>query len=294
MLVESYSTPTLKIAGRSGCQIEIIMEAGRAYVKKYASGLDYNIRLIKQYEKQKQFGNSFKHMQWFKVPKIIEEGTNLEGVNWFCMDYVTGEKATTFLADADSKTLKKLVAKFLYYFSIIEKASIPCSPPLEAIATKNESLFTAIDKQSHLPTSINNKLKNYLYSKIPESYLPLGFCHGDFTLSNMLFGKNDIFIFDFLDSFIESPLVDIVKLRQDTRFGWTLMLDETISSPQSTRIKIAQKYIDQFIEDFIINHEAYSDWYNYLELYNLARILPYVGIQREIEFLEQHIRSLLS
>ncbi len=29
---------------------------------------------------------------------------------------------------------------------------------------------------------------------------------------------------DFLDSFIETPLMDIVKLRQDTKYNWSYLL----------------------------------------------------------------------
>ena len=40
--------------------------------------------------------------------------------------------------------------------------------------------------------------------------LPEGFCHGDLTLSNLLFNNDDIVIIDFLDTFLDSTIQDIV------------------------------------------------------------------------------------
>ena len=54
--------------------------------------------------------------------------------------------------------------------------------------------------------------------------IPIGFCHGDLTFSNIMFALDDnqVGLIDFLDSFIETPLIDLVKLRQDTHFHWTI------------------------------------------------------------------------
>jgi aminoglycoside/choline kinase family phosphotransferase len=57
--------------------------------------------------------------------------------------------------------------------------------------------------------------------------IPIGLCHGDLTLSNILVQEHQgdrIVLIDFLDSFIESPLADLAKLRQDLVHGWTLQM----------------------------------------------------------------------
>ncbi len=52
--------------------------------------------------------------------------------------------------------------------------------------------------------------------------VPWGFCHGDINFGNMIVDpmKQELYLFDFLDSFIESPLQDFSSLRQDFAFGW--------------------------------------------------------------------------
>lgn len=47
-----------------------------------------------------------------------------------------------------------------------------------------------------------------------EINIPVGQCHGDLTFSNILFNGNNYYLIDFLDSFLESPLLDLVKIRQ--------------------------------------------------------------------------------
>ncbi len=54
--------------------------------------------------------------------------------------------------------------------------------------------------------------------------MPVGICHGDLTFSNMLFNGNNYYLIDFLDSFVESPLLDIVKLRQDSAYLWSQLM----------------------------------------------------------------------
>eukprot|EP00744_Colponema_vietnamica_P017832 GILI01025106.1.p1 GENE.GILI01025106.1~~GILI01025106.1.p1 ORF type:complete len:440 (+),score=77.59 GILI01025106.1:48-1367(+) len=111
-------------------------------------------------------------------------------------------------------------------------------PPLERI------------QKTIIPT-----LAKYLRDKGQASRhirIPLGTCHGDFTLSNVLVltpltgdglplspraqSKETfrIALIDFLDSFVESPLADMAKLCQDLKYGWTLRLMSTPSDPQPT------------------------------------------------------------
>lgn len=54
--------------------------------------------------------------------------------------------------------------------------------------------------------------------------MPVGVCHGDLTFSNILFNGNNYYLIDFLDSFIEAPLLDIVKIRQDSAHLWSQLM----------------------------------------------------------------------
>ena len=71
---------------------------------------------------------------------------------------------------------------------------------------------------------LDDRFDSVFYTLPREIILPIGICHGDLTLSNILCGQNQLIFIDWLDSFIDTPLIDIAKLRQDTRFYWSLLL----------------------------------------------------------------------
>ena len=51
------------------------------------------------------------------------------------------------------------------------------------------------------------------YFKQSNIEIPVGFCHGDFTFSNMIISENgDLCLIDFLHTFCESPLQDYAKV----------------------------------------------------------------------------------
>ena len=59
------------------------------------------------------------------------------------------------------------------------------------------------------------KFKSYYIS------IPVGDCHGDLTMSNIIFWVGKYISYRFLPSFIETPLWDVVKLEQDLIMGWS-------------------------------------------------------------------------
>lgn len=114
--------------------------------------------------------------------------------------------------------------------------------PLERIEhTIVPALISYLEKMGERSTTHAESKGNCIY-------LPIGACHGDFTLSNVLVltplsgdglplspraQTKDTFriaLIDFLDSFVESPLADMAKLCQDLKYGWTLRL---LSTPKS-------------------------------------------------------------
>jgi thiamine kinase-like enzyme len=105
------------------------------------------------------------------------------------------------------------------------------------------------------------------------SSIKKGTCHGDLTLSNILFSNGNIYLLDFLDSYIESYIIDIVKLKQDLYYNWNISLVPFDSSLEG-RIKQVFRYMWGTLEENygdIIN----TDLFNILDLINLLRIEPY-------------------
>lgn len=110
---------------------------------------------------------------------------------------------------------------------------------------------------------------------LPEAPLvPIGLCHGDLSLSNVLCGcargHGDIELIDMIEGHVSSPVLDVAKLRQDTAHGWLLRLDS--SGAMQERLRVADALI---IREFS-QYPWYAKSYSAYQRLNLARILPYL------------------
>jgi hypothetical protein len=122
---------------------------------------------------------------------------------------------------------------------------------------------------------LRQKVGNCLKSlgQLPSALdFPIGPCHGDLTLSNIIFHPASGFtLIDFLDTFLETPLQDVAKLNQDFIYGWSLR-----RSPSALRLKaeiLYRHHLPRAISNLL---ERYPLQIHLLTLMSLARISPYV------------------
>lgn len=105
-----------------------------------------------------------------------------------------------------------------------------------------------------------------------EIIFPLGNCHGDLTLSNVIVNQlSGITLIDFLDTYLETPLQDVAKLMQDYVYGWSFRK----SSPSiAVKAEILCRYHYPIALTQI--ERMYPAQVKLLTLMALARIAPYV------------------
>jgi thiamine kinase-like enzyme len=105
-----------------------------------------------------------------------------------------------------------------------------------------------------------------------EMAFPIGPCHGDLTLSNLILDPvAGITLIDFLDTFLESPLQDVAKLKQDFVYGWSFRKD---SSTLGIKAEILCR--QHFPQAIVQIERMYPTQVRLLTLMTLARIAPYV------------------
>ena len=143
-------------------------------------------------------------------------------------------------------------------------------------------------KLIELKSKINDPCIDKLLSI--DTSLPLyeGKCHGDFSMSNLLFKHADIYAIDFLSTFYESPLQDIVKLRQDTAYHFINKQQDNYKLKPLLSFKI----IDAALQHIIDNDPYLSHYYKYFMMLNFLRILPYAQNDKIIKYIE-HVIYLL-
>lgn len=103
-------------------------------------------------------------------------------------------------------------------------------------------------------------------------YYPHSKCHGDMTLSNLIYRKNDkrIYMIDFLEVYIDSYLSDYVKLLQDLKYGWSVRF-------KKEEYKFKHHIMGAAILGRLnVNDSGYDKAVAILNTINLIRIAPYI------------------
>jgi len=285
----------LYFKGHSGCDV-YIMKRGRGQyrVRKQTSDSQYADRLKRQVFKQKHFSIR-NNLNFVAVPKIINEQDNVAGYS-FDMDYCIGLDFIDYLQFSDIYAINQLVENLVAIIDQSIQCSRPSTIPPYVISEKCEkTVLKSIENPVCRSNSIHNVIARAAERVCEEKELsiPVGECHGDLTLSNMIFNKtkNKIYVIDFLDSFIETPLCDMVKLRQDTRYCWSYHLREGRFDRQ--KVKITLDHIDRRLHAHFSKYDFYTSYYRTFQLLNFLRILPYIKNVQTVNYIGSVLRELI-
>ena len=217
------------LKGYSGCKVELL----DGIVRKTSKDLSYNKRLLMQIQKQQRFSHPT-----IKTPKVLDIGFK-DKLLYFDMEYIKGESFTEYCSYSKFSSIKNLFSKLLDMGDA----------PKRCIKSK------VIAKCSTLPDFPLEVLD------LVDWYVPNGDCHGDLTFENIIIKDGEIYLIDFLDSFVNSPLIDQGKLMQDTFTAWSYR--EKSSIPW---------------HNLCLLNELLETQRNYiLLLIHLYRILPYAN-----------------
>src|ERR1039457_91585 len=244
-------------------------------------------RFIKNIKKQREFKeNSIK-----SVP-ILNQGVNSNNENFIEMPRLKCDNAMVWITKATSNQIYDLEKIILEYFSSIINNSEKKEFDYNIWKNKLENLFYKINdiEIKNIIFYLNGiKFKNKLY---------YGNYHGDFTLTNLFVSNNknniEIDAIDFLDSFIHSPINDLVKIRQDTKHLWTLNLIRNFNKIDTNRVLILLNHMDIQIEKFINKNKILSEYYLPFQLINLIRIIPYIKDENIFIYLTEEIVDLFN
>lgn len=285
----------IEIKGHSGCLIEIRREDRNLYVYKSCSDKKYLQRLTRQALKQQEAAKKLRlHI---KVPQIlnIEESENSVVIK---MPYVYSNNYIDFFEYAGAEDIDFFINELIGFIeSEIKESSFQNYYKAAEFNHKFNDVANKISLNPHLASyypTIGSILKkaDRINETIQIYTIPIGKCHGDLTFSNILFAGNNFFLIDFLDSFVESPLMDIVKVRQDSHHLWsTLMYNKDFDK---VRIGMISLKIDLAIDTHFNQYQWYRDFYYPFQLLNFLRILQYAHEPRVIEFLILQIQQIFA
>ena len=159
----------------------------------------------------------------------------------------------------------------------------------QRVAFDQSPLFKKIDQL------LANPQVNELYSSVLRHFktqlwkiesFPKGPCHGDLTLGNIIFvpSSGNSFLIDFLDVFLETPLIDIAKLEQDLVHGWS-------SRYERAEVKVRSKIFGSHIFSEMAPVEKQDETlYGILSIINTIRILPYCRDEITREWIKEVVK----
>ena len=284
----------LDIQGHSGCDISIVTEDNELHIHKSTHDAGYVPRLVNQ--ANKQIAASKTEYQHIRVPKIFEVQQS-ETDATIKMEYIYSKNFVEYFENAGFEQIKYLIGAIKYFIDLEINASTMQTVPSTILTDKMADVARKVEKNVHLKDDAEAqelvRLSSEVMNRVGDMEMPVGTCHGDLTFSNILFNGNNYYLIDFLDSFIESPLLDIVKIRQDTAYLWsTLMYHKPFDK---VRLSIISERIDSAIDEYFTGkYEWYRLYYMPLQLMNFLRILQYGKEEKVIAYLKRVIAGQLA
>lgn len=285
------------ITGHSGCLLELSLTQNDipVYVKKSTRDSSYLTRLHNQAKKQIEF-SELNRIPCFVTPRInkMEFGHSF---GYFIMEYSHSLDFVEFFTTATKEDVHLFVQNIIQLLEQYIQMSAFQKMDRTILTDKVLDLSSRINHSPLLEPDFKAKVSYLLKQQLDMSKdygeIPVGYCHGDLTFSNMLFKQSGgkIVLIDFLDSFIESPIQDMVKLRQDTRYYWSInRLNK--DKYDEMKIKIVLEYIDAQLDSYFTRYQFYNDWYNFFQLINFSRIIPYVKEKKIMDYVKEKISKM--
>lgn len=284
----------LDIQGHSGCDITIVTEDNELHIHKSTHDAGYVPRLVNQ--ANKQIAASKTEYQHIRVPKIFEVVQTPTDAT-IKMEYIYSKNFVEYFESAGFEQIKYLIGAIKYFIDLEINHSTLQTVPSSILTDKMADVARKVEKNVHLKDDDEAqelvRRSSDVMNGVGDMVMPVGTCHGDLTFSNILFNGNNYYLIDFLDSFIESPLLDIVKIRQDTAYLWsTLMYHKPFDK---VRLSIISEKIDTAIDEYFTEkYDWYRRYYMPLQLMNFLRILQYGHDDKVIAYLKRVIAGQLA
>lgn len=286
----------IEVKGHSGCSIDIVREDNDLFIYKSSRDKKYLFRLVLQAEKQQKA--SMEEYQHVRIPRIFNVEQDAEHVS-VKMEYVYSRNFIEYFETAGFEQIRYFIDALILFIEKELKGSaiqsVPTSVTMEKFLDVEQKIgFNPLLKDNADIKDILQIVKGRIDDLCSQSSIdiPVGICHGDLTFSNILFNGNNYYLIDFLDSFIESPLMDIVKIRQDSHHLWSQLM--YVKPYDKLRLKIICEKIDHEIDRYFSKYEWYRNYYEIYQLLNLLRILQYVKESKVVDYLKVELYRILN
>ena len=255
---------------------------GSVVIKSAKNEKDYN-RLVKEIRKQIMFDTEL--YEGIQTPKIIEGKMDDKS---YTMDYIPDSNLIIMLKNGIDENF---VNKLKRYFEINIKNSIK-KDIMPSFKEKYENTYRNCMTNKYLKTNKDFHHVDFLFkdllSNLSEMFVPVSYCHGDLTISNMLYKNDTLYFIDFLDNFSNTVIQDMVKIRQDTQFKLIMKMNGLYD----LNVKNNLNNLDEIFNDLFSKYPFYNNYYILFQYLSLLRILPYCNKKHIISHIIKSMNDL--
>lgn len=256
------------LVGHSGFEVRY----ANGEVIKRASGVAAE-RLERQCSKQQSF--IIRHPR-FSICKVLSAEREGSGFS-FRMPHHRGETAVEFV----DRARPALLLEFAHDVSDLALEFVAdcqmLALPREAVVEKSRAVAATIERSRWCAAGMRSLIAGHLdrVAALPDIQIPIGKCHGDLTFSNILFDAAGpaYTLIDFLDPYLETPLMDMAKLRQETYCDWSSLAATT--THDRSKYRIAMAAVREVVEESFRRLPWYAALIDVFETQNLLRVVQY-------------------
>lgn len=279
----------ISAASHSNADVSLLISDNILCVLKQSNIIDH--RFSQSIQKQKIFQPITLAGLSISAAQILREETSDEK-HKIIMRYANGISGADFAIEGNREIAGEISRGLTALLVNNMSQSIIKQIPKLIFLEKFNDLFSNSNyfKSRHLDTL--NKVAECINALLEERdtiATPVGPCHGDLTLSNIILSQSQgMILIDFLPTFLESPLQDLAKISQDLEFGWSFRrLDKNL------RIK-SQVFSNVALPSYARHLYALFPLAGYLfKILCLARIAPYITDPRTAEWLDQSLKIVI-
>lgn len=220
-------------------------------------------RLLHQAHKQeKYFKRVYGYLPRFTVPEVYHVFHN-----GFAMQYVEGDSILTIMRDSPYM-LEGIADSVLKLIDWEFKQSVK----------RPFRVKPFINKLSPITPDYCARYLKQEIKKLRWKWIDYGINHGDLTMANMIFKNDNIYLIDFIKTFLRTPYQDIAKLQQEMDLHWAMLMSEY--DTESSKIKQGYDYLNHRLNQHFRRY--YSDRKDIIRVFHfmcLCRLFPYAKKQ---------------
>ena len=274
--------------GQSGDSVSLELLDGKIVVSK--KSMTSESRLYQQYLKQVEFD----HMSDFIVPRVCKPWDG----SGFCMEYVSGKPLGQVLGNASITEVESIAKMIAAYLQNLIASSVRSIDPIDsnlAFKTKVKSMREALSSSRYELVQKALTILDLESIRVPQL---IGPNHGDFSFENVLINQNsgEAWLVDFLDSPIETPLIDISRVLIDMEHGWW-----GSGLYPSASEKLSSIYMADVLRSTCYNNGIDPLEISFFKLFTAVRLVPYTKnplrmsilidlISQELKYLSRGLR----